>query len=91
MVDAVRHATHAVEQRAQFLEEALEARAEMGKSGQGYQGDDVRGYLRARLINVKPANLSPRYGGNRLLKTCSSAKWQRARKRLEFTNAGPLL
>jgi predicted transcriptional regulator len=53
MVDAIRQAADAVEQRAQFVGEALAARADMLESGQGYEADDVRAYLRERLVNAK--------------------------------------
>lgn len=53
MVDAIRQAADAVEQRAQFVGEALAARADMQDSGRGYEADDVRSYLRERLVNEK--------------------------------------
>lgn len=49
MVDAIRQAADAVEQRSQFVEQALVARAEMLHSGQGHAADDVRNYLRQRI------------------------------------------
>lgn len=53
MVDAIRQAADAVEQRAQFVGEAVVARSEMLENGQGYAADDVRTYLRERLVNAK--------------------------------------
>lgn len=49
MVDAIRQAADAVEQRSQFVEQALAAQAEMLHSGVGYAADDVRNYLRQRI------------------------------------------
>jgi len=53
MVDAIRQAADSVEQRAQFVDEALAARAEMLSSGQGYEASDVHTYLRNRLVDGK--------------------------------------
>lgn len=53
MVEAIRQAAGAVEQRAQFVDKALAARAEMLDSGLGYEADDVHNYLRERLTNAK--------------------------------------
>jgi predicted transcriptional regulator len=49
MVEAIRQAADAVEQRSQFVAEAIAARAEMLQSGLGHDADEVRAYLRARL------------------------------------------
>jgi predicted transcriptional regulator len=49
MVDAIRQAADAVEQRSQFVAQALAARAEMLESGAGHDADDVRVYLRQRI------------------------------------------
>lgn len=49
MVDAIRQAVDAVEQREQFVAQALAARAEMLKNGLGYDTGEVRTYLRQRL------------------------------------------
>lgn len=49
MVDAIRQAADAVEQRSQFVAQALAARAEMLESGVGHDADDVRAYLRQRI------------------------------------------
>lgn len=51
MVDAIRQAAHAVEQRAAFVAQARDARAELLAEGQGYAADDVRAYLRNRLTD----------------------------------------
>jgi predicted transcriptional regulator len=51
MVDAIRQAAHAVEQRAAFVAQARDARAELLAEGQGYAADDVRAYLRSRLTD----------------------------------------
>lgn len=51
MVEAIRQATEQTEIRAQFVEQALAARAEMLESGTGYEAGDVRDYLRKRLQN----------------------------------------
>ena len=58
MVDAIRQAAHAVEQRAAFVTHARQARQEMLENGDGYAADDVRAYLRRRLEGgqaVKPS------------------------------------
>jgi predicted transcriptional regulator len=49
MVEAIRQAVDAVEQRSQFVAQALDARAEMLQSGNGHDADDVRAYLRKRI------------------------------------------
>ncbi|WP_342119778.1 CopG family ribbon-helix-helix protein [Pseudoduganella sp. OTU4001] len=49
MVEAIRLATEQTEIRAQFVAEALAARAEMLESGTGYEANDVRTYLRKRV------------------------------------------
>ena len=48
MVDAIRMATLAAEQRARFVAEAKVARKAMLKSGTGYDADVVHAYLRQR-------------------------------------------
>jgi predicted transcriptional regulator len=58
MVRAIRRATETVEQRRQFVAEAQIARVAMLQSGQGHDANEVRAYLRARLVD--PA--SPRPG-----------------------------
>ena len=50
MVAAIRQAVHGVEKRAAFIAQARDARAEMLAEGQGYAADDVRAYLRSRLL-----------------------------------------
>ena len=49
MVEAIRQAAHAAQQRSQFVAQAVAARADMQKNGTGYAADDVRAYLRNRL------------------------------------------
>lgn len=49
MVEAIRQAAHAAQQRSQFVAQAVAARAEMQHNGTGYGADDVRTYLRKRL------------------------------------------
>lgn len=49
MVDAIRQAADAVEQRSQFVAQSVAARAEMLQSGLGHDADEVRDYLRQRI------------------------------------------
>lgn len=51
MVDAIRQAVQAVEQRSRLMAEAHEAKAEMVKEGLGYDANEVRIYLRQRREN----------------------------------------
>lgn len=51
MIDAIRQAADAVEQRSQFIAHAQAARAEMLQSGRGYDASDVRTYLRQRITD----------------------------------------
>jgi predicted transcriptional regulator len=53
MVDAIRRAADAVEQRSEFVAEALAARSEALHTGLGYDGDDVEAYLRKRITDPK--------------------------------------
>lgn len=55
MIDAIRQAADAVEQRSQFIAEAQAARAGMLQSGQGHDANDVRMYMRQRITD-KQAN-----------------------------------
>ena len=55
MIGAIRQAADAVEQRSQFIAQAQAARAEMEQSGEGFDADDVRVYLRQRLTDDKAA------------------------------------
>ena len=48
MLDAIREAAIATEQRAQFVAAAETARSSMLKSGKGYAADEVHSYLRAK-------------------------------------------
>jgi predicted transcriptional regulator len=57
MVDAIRGAAEAAEQRAAFVADALTARDEMLRTGAGFDAADVHAYMRARLQGkaaVKP-------------------------------------
>jgi predicted transcriptional regulator len=56
MVDAIRNAADAVEQRSQFVAQAVAAHAEMLQSGSGYDPDDVRDYLRQRISEKQSPN-----------------------------------
>jgi predicted transcriptional regulator len=49
MVDAIEHAATAAERRAGFVEQALAARADMLKSGKGFDAGEVHTYLKARI------------------------------------------
>lgn len=51
MLDAIRQAADAVEQRSQFVAQAQAARADMLQSGLGHEANDVRTYLRQRIAN----------------------------------------
>jgi predicted transcriptional regulator len=51
MVEAIRKAVAASEKRAQFIEEANAARAQMLETGTGYDAKEVHAYLRERLVN----------------------------------------
>ena len=48
MVEAIRTAATAAENRARFVAEALAARKAMLKSGRGFDADEVHAYVRAR-------------------------------------------
>lgn len=61
MVDAIRSAAINAEKRAQFIADAVAARKESTKSGQGYSADEVHAYLRARTqgkLVAKPRSQS---------------------------------
>jgi predicted transcriptional regulator len=51
MVDAIEHAAAAAEQRLGFVEDAQAARAQMLKSGLGFDAQEVHAYLKARIID----------------------------------------
>jgi predicted transcriptional regulator len=55
MVAAIQSATTAVERRANFLAEAVAARADILESGQGYDADEVHTYLRSRVAGKELA------------------------------------
>ena len=48
MVDAIRAAAVAAQQRASFVQDALASRVDVMESGNGYAASDVHEYLRAR-------------------------------------------
>ena len=54
LVQAIEQATVAAEKRAGFVAEALAARADMLQSGTGYEADDVRTYIKARIAGQNP-------------------------------------
>jgi hypothetical protein len=51
VLEAIEQATHAAEARTQFVAEARAARSEMLQSEQGHNPDEVKAYLRKRLID----------------------------------------
>lgn len=55
MVDAIRTVATNAEKRNQFIADAAAARTEAVESGEGYAGEDVHAYLRARAQG-KPTN-----------------------------------
>lgn len=55
MVDAIRQAAEAVEQRSEFVAQALAARDEMRRDGSGHDAADVRTYLRRRIADGQAA------------------------------------
>jgi len=55
MVNAIEQAATRAELRASFLADAQLARAEMLKTGKGYDADAVHAYLQARVAGKKPA------------------------------------
>lgn len=55
MVDAIRQATTAAEERARFVAEAAAARKAMLKGGKGYEAEEVNAYLRDRIAGRKAA------------------------------------
>lgn len=54
MLDAIREATTAAEQRASFIADAKAADAEMRRTGMGYDADDVHKYI-ADIAAGRPA------------------------------------
>jgi len=49
MVEAIRMAATAAEERARFVAEAQAARKQALKTGQGFDADEVHAYLRRRV------------------------------------------
>ncbi|MBS1160518.1 MAG: hypothetical protein H6R15_2937 [Proteobacteria bacterium] len=54
MVQAIEQAARAAELRASFVDDALAAREAMRQSGTGYEADDVRAYIKARIAGQTP-------------------------------------
>lgn len=54
MVSAIEQASAAAELRRGFVNDALAAREEMLRTGEGYDADDVRTYFQARLAGGNP-------------------------------------
>ncbi|MFN4324261.1 MAG: CopG family ribbon-helix-helix protein [Azonexus sp.] len=54
MISAIEQATRAEELRQDFINGATAARNEMLKSGTGYDADDVRAYMQARIAGQVP-------------------------------------
>ena len=55
MEQAIEQAVLAAEQRAAFVREAMTAHQEMLASGQGFDGDEVHGYIAARVAGTNPS------------------------------------
>ncbi len=55
MINAIEQAAKAAECRANFIADANAAREQMLSSGKGYDFDDVRAYIHARIEGKKPA------------------------------------
>ena len=53
MVGAIEQAALAAESRAKFVQEAVDARSEMLKTGKGYAAADVHAHLRGRVAGKK--------------------------------------
>ena len=54
MVSAIEQSASASELRRSFVNDALAAREEMLRSGEGYDASDVRAYFQARLAGGDP-------------------------------------
>jgi len=54
MVSAIEQAARAAEARQSFVQHATAARDEMLKTGDGYDSDEVRAYISARLAGRNP-------------------------------------
>lgn len=54
MVSAIEQAASAAELRLSFVGSALAARDQMLKTGEGYDADDVRTYIQARIAGQNP-------------------------------------
>ena len=60
MVDAIRSAATAAEDRERLLVDARAARKEMLSSGQGFDADEVHAYVRARAAGEAVARPEPK-------------------------------
>lgn len=54
MLSAIEQAASASELRQRFISDALSARDQMLKTGKGYDADDVRSYIQARIAGQNP-------------------------------------
>ncbi|GAB1369061.1 hypothetical protein MASR1M42_16120 [Azonexus hydrophilus] len=54
MVSAIEHAASTAELRQRFINDALAARDQMLQTGEGYDADDVRAYIQARIAGQNP-------------------------------------
>jgi predicted transcriptional regulator len=55
LIEAIEQAATAAEQRASFVEDALKARAQMLRSGRGYDFTEVFAYLNERIAGQESA------------------------------------
>ena len=53
MVRAIEQAAASAERRANFVQEALDAREQMLKSGVGFEAGQVHAYLKSRIAGTK--------------------------------------
>ena len=60
MVGAIEQAALAAETRAQFVQEAVDARSAMQKTGKGYAAGEVHSYLRSRIAGKKQPGPKPK-------------------------------
>ena len=57
---AIEQAASAAELRQRFINDALAARDQMLKTGEGYDADDVRAYIQARIAGLNPQRPVPK-------------------------------
>ena len=60
MLQAIKEAVSAAGQRAAFVKEAMTAHQEMLASGQGFDSDEVHGYIAARIAGTNPSRPNAR-------------------------------